>query len=89
MRIQIRAAFVVLAIVTALVLPGVASAQDPAVDTYGGTGGEVQNEVDQGGALPFTGSDTLLLGVGGLVLVGVGAGLAYASARMRNSDARA
>jgi len=56
---------------------------------YGGDGGGVQNQVDQGAVhavagkstLPFTGLDLALLVVGGLSLVVVGAGLRRASRR--------
>ena len=56
---------------------------------YGGNGGGVQNEVNQGavqaaaakGSLPFTGLDLALLVVGGISLVIVGSGLRRASRR--------
>ena len=65
-------------------LPGDAAAEEGtlAQNTAGGTD-------DEGGTLPFTGSDTLILGLGGLLLVAVGAAIAKVSARMRQSDAPA
>ena len=44
-----------------LVLASVALAQQPTQDGYGGTGGNIQGDVEGGGSLPFTGLDLLLL----------------------------
>ena len=82
MQRHLRHILVLAALVVALALPSSALAQGSAVDTYGGSGGEVQNELDNG-ALPMTGSDTLVLGLGGLVLIAVGAGIAKLAARDR------
>ena len=72
------------ALVVALTIPSSALAQGSSVDTYGGSGGEVHNALDNG-ALPMTGSDTLVLGLGGLVLIAVGAGIAKLAARERTA----
>jgi hypothetical protein len=136
MKFHTKFALVVLAAATMIMLPATALAQGPSVDTYGGTGGEVESEVggggtlpsdgddlsgleagvdsggalpgdtaaeegtlaqsatgaesdDEGGTLPFTGSDTLILGLGGLLLVAVGAAIGKLSARMRETGAPA
>lgn len=47
------------------------------------------DDSDNGGTLPFTGSDTLVLGLGGLLLVAVGAAIAKISTRLRQTDAAA
>jgi hypothetical protein len=44
-----------------LVLASVALAQAPTQSGYGGTGGNIQGDVEGGGSLPFTGLDLLLL----------------------------
>ena len=47
----------------------VALAQEPTQSGYGGTGGNIQGDVEGGGSLPFTGLDLLLLvGAGALLL---------------------
>lgn len=52
-----------------LVLASVALAQEPTQSGYGGTGGNIQGDVEGGGSLPFTGLDLLLLvGAGALLL---------------------
>ena len=65
-------------------LPGDAAAEEGTLAQNTGTDSD-----DEGGTLPFTGSDTLILGLGGLLLVAVGAAVAKISARMRQSDAPA
>ena len=64
-------------------LPGdVATEEGTFAENTGGGGGAGSDE--EGGTLPFTGSDTLILGLGGLLLVAVGAAVAKVSARMRS-----
>jgi hypothetical protein len=80
----------VVALVAALVLvPSAVAAGGAANQGYGGSGGNVQNEVGQGGvdataggnSLPFTGLDLALLVVGGVMLLVVGAGIRRATRR--------
>jgi hypothetical protein len=69
--------------------PAALGAGGSAGQGYGGNGGGVQNEVNQGAlhaaagksSLPFTGLDLALLVVGGVSLVVVGAGLRRAAKR--------
>lgn len=68
---------VVTAAVSIAVLAPAALAQDPTVGVYGGEGGNVQGQLDQGGAaaggvLPFTGIDLALAFGAGLLLIAVG-----------------
>jgi hypothetical protein len=57
------------ALLTCLVMASVALAQQPTEGGYGGTGGNIQGDVEGGGSLPFTGLDLLLLvGAGALLL---------------------
>ena len=56
----------------ALTLPSVALAQEPAQSGYGGTGGNIQGDVEGGGSLPFTGLDLLLLVGAGVLLLAAG-----------------
>jgi hypothetical protein len=52
-----------------LVMASVALAQEPTQSGYGGTGGNIQGDVEGSGSLPFTGLDLLLLvGAGALLL---------------------
>ena len=53
-----------------LLMASVALAQEPTQSGYGGTGGNIQGDVEGGGgSLPFTGLDLLLLvGAGALLL---------------------
>lgn len=58
-----------------LVMASVALAQDPTQSGYGGTGGNIQGDVEGGtggGSLPFTGLDLLLLVGAGVLLVAAG-----------------
>lgn len=55
-----------------LVLASVALAQQPTQDGYGGTGGNIQGDVEGGGSLPFTGLDLLLLVGAGVLLLAAG-----------------
>jgi hypothetical protein len=55
-----------------LVLASVAFAQDPTQSGYGGTGGNIQGDVDGSGSLPFTGLDLLLLVGAGILLLAAG-----------------
>lgn len=56
-------------VLASLVLASVALAQQPTESGYGGTGGNIQGDVEGGGSLPFTGLDLLLLvGAGALLL---------------------
>ena len=64
-----RLAALVSAVSAYLVMASVALAQQPTQDGYGGTGGNIQGDVEGGGSLPFTGLDLLLLvGAAGTVL---------------------
>ena len=57
------------AVFASLVMASVALAQDPTQSGYGGTGGNIQGDVEGGGSLPFTGLDlVLLVGAGALLL---------------------
>lgn len=57
------------AVLASLVMASVALAQDPTQSGYGGTGGNIQGDVEGGGSLPFTGLDlVLLVGAGALLL---------------------
>lgn len=82
----------ILAVFALLVLaPTAFAAGGSAGSGYGGAGGNVQNDVQQGalnassgtessgGSLPFTGLDLTLLVVGGMTLLVVGAGLRRAA----------
>jgi drug/metabolite transporter (DMT)-like permease len=64
---------VALAVVGMLVLASAALAQSSSVSGYGGQAGGVEEQVETGGTLPFTGLDIGLLIGGGLLLVAVGA----------------
>ena len=55
-----------------LVTASVALAQDPTQSGYGGTGGNIQGDVEGGGSLPFTGLDLLLLVGAGVLLLAAG-----------------
>ena len=55
-----------------LVLASVALAQQPTQAGYGGTGGNIQGDVEGGGSLPFTGLDLLLLVGAGVLLLAAG-----------------
>lgn len=56
-------------VLASLVMASVALAQDPTQSGYGGTGGNIQGDVEGGGSLPFTGLDlVLLVGAGALLL---------------------
>ena len=58
-----------------LVMASVALAQDPTQSGYGGTGGNIQGDVEGGtggGSLPFTGLDLLLLVGAGVLLFAAG-----------------
>jgi hypothetical protein len=56
-----------------LVMASVALAQEPTQSGYGGTGGNIQGDVEgSGGALPFTGLDLLLLVGAGVLLLAAG-----------------
>jgi len=55
-----------------LVTASVALAQDPTQSGYGGTGGNIQGDVEGGGTLPFTGLDLLLLVGAGVLLLAAG-----------------
>lgn len=57
-----------------LVTASVALAQDPTQSGYGGTGGNIQGDVEGAGSgsLPFTGLDLLLLAGAGVLLVAAG-----------------
>jgi hypothetical protein len=78
--------------VATLALAASAFSQSSSVDTYAGGGGEFQSQVndpvdpgdpsataDTSSALPFTGLDLGLAAGGGLLLLGVGAGMARLS----------
>ena len=60
------------AVLTYLVLASVALAQEPTQSGYGGTGGNIQGDVEGGGSLPFTGLDLLLLVGAGVLLLAAG-----------------
>ena len=63
------------AVLAYLVTASVALAQDPTQSGYGGTGGNIQGDVEGGtgsGSLPFTGLDLLLLVGAGVLLVAAG-----------------
>lgn len=79
-----RPAAVLAAVVLALMMlaPMNASAADSSVQGYGGSGGQVQAQVQAnsqdpgtGGSLPFTGLDLGLLVAGGAAMVLVGGGV--------------
>jgi hypothetical protein len=56
-----------------LVMASVALAQEPTQSGYGGTGGNIQGDVEgSGGSLPFTGLDLLLLVGAGVLLLAAG-----------------
>lgn len=55
-----------------LVMASVALAQQPTQSGYGGTGGNIQGDVEGGGSLPFTGLDLLLLVGAGVLLLAAG-----------------
>jgi hypothetical protein len=74
-HVKKTATIVGLALVSFLVLASTALAQDSSVSGYGGQAGGVEQQVETGGALPFTGLDLGLLIGGGLLLLAVGAGL--------------
>lgn len=81
----------IVAVFALLVLaPTALAAGGSAGSGYGGVGGNVQNDVQQGaldasgtessgGSLPFTGLDLTLLVAGGMTLLVVGAGLRQAA----------
>ena len=81
----------ILVVFAMLALAPTALAVGSAGSGYGGAGGNVQNDVQQGalnassgtessgGSLPFTGLDLTLLVVGGMTLLVVGAGLRRAA----------
>ena len=84
MWIRIRGTFVV--VVAFLAFTSIAYAQEPTGPTYGGSGPDIDSQVERGqvagratgggevvtGTLPFTGLDLALALVGGLALVTVG-----------------
>jgi hypothetical protein len=77
---------VVATAISVAVLAPAALAQDPTVGVYGGEGGNVQGQLDQGGAaaggvLPFTGIDLAFAFGAGLVLIAVGVVLRRVSRR--------
>jgi hypothetical protein len=56
-----------------LIMASVALAQEPTQSGYGGTGGNIQGDVEGGGgSLPFTGLDLLLLVGAGVLLLAAG-----------------
>jgi hypothetical protein len=59
---------------TYLVMASVALAQQPTQSGYGGTGGNIQGDVEGSGSgsLPFTGLDLLLLVGAGVLLLAAG-----------------
>jgi hypothetical protein len=93
-RLSIAALVVTIAVLA--FAPG-AFAQNSSVDTYGGSGGNIQSGIsdpgdpgDPGdpsatdaGSLPFTGLDLGLAAGGGLLLLGLGAGMAMLSSPRR------
>ena len=70
-----------------LLAPSALAAGGAAGNGYGGSGGNVQNQVGAGnaagesGSLPFTGLDLALLVAGGAALLVVGAGMRRAAKR--------
>jgi hypothetical protein len=86
-RSSIAGCLCLVVVIAALAVAPAAFGQGSSVGTYGGEGGQAQGGVAQGqegvsgdvggsGPLPFTGLDLGLLIGGGLLLVGVGAGMA-------------
>ena len=85
--ISIAAAFI------AMAFASTAMAADSSVETYGGSGGNVQSNIqtgdpggsatDPGGGLPFTGLDLALVAGGGVLLLGAGATVTGLAARTR------
>jgi hypothetical protein len=65
----------VFGVALALVLVPGALAATPTQRGYGGSAGEVQQQVDRGGTLPFTGLDLGLMAGGGVLLIVLGTGL--------------
>jgi hypothetical protein len=59
-------------VIAYLVMASVALAQQPTQSGYGGTGGNIQGDVEGGGSLPFTGLDLLLLVGAGVLLLAAG-----------------
>lgn len=55
-----------------LLTASVAFAQDPTQSGYGGTGGNIQGDVEGSGSLPFTGLDLVLLVGAGVLLLAAG-----------------
>jgi hypothetical protein len=66
-----RLAAIASSVLAYLVMASVALAQDPTQSGYGGTGGNIQGDVE-GGSLPFTGLDLLLLVGAGVLLLAAG-----------------
>jgi hypothetical protein len=64
-----------LALASFLIVASTVFAQGSSVSGYGGQAGSVEEQVETGGGLPFTGLDLGLLIGGGLLLLAVGAGL--------------
>jgi hypothetical protein len=82
-----------------LAIAPAALAQSSSVDTYGGSGGKVQSQIndpvdpgdpsataDTSSALPFTGLDLGLAAGGAFLLLGAGASMAMLSSRTRRSE---
>ena len=67
-----RLAAIASSVLAYLVMASVALAQAPAQSGYGGTGGNIQGDVEGGGSLPFTGLDLLLLVGAGVLLLAAG-----------------
>ncbi len=59
-------------VLAALIMASVALAQEPTQSGYGGTGGNIQGDVEGGGSLPFTGLDLVLLVGAGVLLLAAG-----------------
>jgi hypothetical protein len=72
-----RRRLTIFGVALALVLAPAALAATPTQRGYGGSAGEVQQQVEreQGGTLPFTGLDLGLMAGGGVLLIVLGTGL--------------
>jgi hypothetical protein len=83
----------IIATIVVMALAPAALAADSSVETYAGSGGKIQSQINDpgtatetGGALPFTGLDIGLAAGGGLLLLGAGAVMTALAARARPAN---